>query len=470
MTFPRFWLFLAIALPVLGGLIASLPTVDLTYHIRAGELVLDGGGIPKFDTFTFTAAGLPWVDQQWGAQVIFAIIYRLGGWTGLILMRAALIAVIFGSLMIIARRRLDERTTAWVLLGTFIVCALALGHRPQLIGMALFAITLVLVTDRRAHPNRLWLIPPMVVLWANIHGSFFLAPLVLGLVWLEDIRDGVPRKHLALVIALVCVVVANLNPFGPTVWIYSFGLSTNQFVTGRITEWQPTTLRDVSGIIFFTSAFAVVALLARIRPPAAWTTLLWFLVFFVIGAFAIRGSAWWSIAGCVAVISILPETKGRLARPDPPLVRRINAVAAAALVLIGIAVLPIWRPIDPAVGAPTGVIGIAPPGITAALRTIATPTDRLWNHQPWGSWFEFSLRSLPVAIDSRIELFPSTVWEDYDKIRKGVEGWQDVLRRYGATLIAVKDTDQALHDRLVAAGWAERYADIDGWILAAPWR
>ena len=81
------------------------------------------------------------------------------------------------------------RRAAWLTLAAFLVSAVALGLRPQLIGMALFAVVLLLVTDRRAHPGRLWAIPIIVLVWANIHGSFFLGPLVLGLAWLEDVHD-----------------------------------------------------------------------------------------------------------------------------------------------------------------------------------------------------------------------------------------------------------------------------------------
>ncbi len=69
MTLPRLWVFLAVALPALAAVIANLPSVDLTYHLRAGAQILDGGGIPTTDTWTFTAFGAPWMDQQWGAQV-----------------------------------------------------------------------------------------------------------------------------------------------------------------------------------------------------------------------------------------------------------------------------------------------------------------------------------------------------------------------------------------------------------------
>ena len=91
MKLSRLWMFLAIALPVLATLIGSLATVDLTYLIRAGNEIFATGAIPNADTWTFTAAGLPWVDQQWGAEVILAAVYNVAGWTGLVLVRAVLV-------------------------------------------------------------------------------------------------------------------------------------------------------------------------------------------------------------------------------------------------------------------------------------------------------------------------------------------------------------------------------------------
>jgi hypothetical protein len=51
-SFPRLWAVLAILLPILAALIANLSSVDLTYHLRAGAQNLDGGGIPRTDTWT----------------------------------------------------------------------------------------------------------------------------------------------------------------------------------------------------------------------------------------------------------------------------------------------------------------------------------------------------------------------------------------------------------------------------------
>ena len=264
MTFSRLWAFLAVALPTLAALIASLSTVDLAYQLRAGAQMLDGHGIPALDTWTFTAAGAPWVDQQWGAQLALAAVYRVAGWTGLVVLRAGLVAVIFACLFKIGQRRgIGVRVAALLTLAAFLVAAPALALRPQLLGMALFAVALLLVTDRRRHPGRVWLVPLIVIAWANIHGSFLLGPVVLGLAWLEDVHDRVPGARRTLAAALVSVGAASITPFGPAVWAYAVGLSTNPVVTARITEWQPTSLREVPGLVFFASVLGVVAIIAR---------------------------------------------------------------------------------------------------------------------------------------------------------------------------------------------------------------
>jgi MFS family permease len=471
-TLNRFWTFLAVALPVLAALIANLSSVDLAYHLRAGDEILTTRAIPAVDTWTFTAAGLPWVDQQWGAQAILAAIYGLGGWTGLVVSRAALVGVIFGCLFVIARRRgLGPRRGAWLTLVAFAVSAVALALRPQLLGMALFAIVLLLIVDRRAHPGRLWVIPLVMLVWANVHGSFFLGPLVLGLAWLEDAVDRDPGANRVLLVAIASALVACITPFGPAVWAYAVGLSVNPQVTERITEWQPTSLRTVPGLLFFGSALAVVALIARRGSMTSWPRLAWLGAFFLIGAYAIRGVAWWPLAAVPAVAGALltePEAPA-VAREDPPLIRRLNAILATAIVLVGIALLPIWRPIDPGLQAPAGVVGNAPPGITAFLRDTAEPGDRVFDPQPWGSWFEFSLPHLAVALDSRIELFPETVWADYEGVIAGRDGWEDRLESWGVTVIvAAGEGQDAFVERLERAGWVAQYDDADGVVLRRP--
>ena len=85
----------------------------------------------------------------------------------------------------------------------------------------------------------------------------------------------------------------------------------------------------------------------------------------------------------------------------------------------------------------------APPGITAKLREIAKPGDRLFNPQEWGSWFEFTLPDLPVAMDSRIEFYPPQVWRDYSGVIAGSDGWEQRIASWDPTIAVMAKRDQA---------------------------
>ena len=361
-TLSELWLFLAVALPVLAALIATLPTVDLAYQLRAGADMLAGGGIPATDTWTFTAAGRPWVDQQWLAQEFLAGTYQLAGWAGLVILRAALVGLIQGFLLLAIRRRaprLQPRTAALLALGAFIVMAPALALRPQLFGMAFFAGALSTLAGRRERPGWWWLVPLLAVIWVNYHGSFILAPVLVGLAWLEDVRDRWPGARRTLATLMATTAATLLNPFGLAVWRYALDIAGNHEISARISEWQPPRPTDVPGALFWISVvavFVVVVVIARRRGSIPWPTVLGLLVFAGLGGIAARGVAWWPAIAVVSLAALLgepgPASQPTAARPRPG--SALNAAVAAALVLAGVALLPWWRATDPGLGPRRG--------------------------------------------------------------------------------------------------------------------
>src|SRR2546422_766618 len=64
------WASLVVLVPVVVALLSRMGTTDLTYHIRAGDGILATHSLPRVDTYTFSVAGRPWLDQQWGAQIV----------------------------------------------------------------------------------------------------------------------------------------------------------------------------------------------------------------------------------------------------------------------------------------------------------------------------------------------------------------------------------------------------------------
>ena len=461
LTLTHLWVLAAVALPMLAALRDTLATIDLAFGVRAGTVMVETGGVLRTDVFSFTAAGAPWLNQQWGGQVLLALIHRATGWVGLALIQAVLFSAAF-LFVFLACRAAGARTkhAAWLTLAAFPVALAGRGLRAQLIGMLLFAITTWLVMDRSRHPRRLWAIPVLVAIWANVHGSFVLVPLLLALVWFDDRRRRVPAADRTLAVAGLSVAAVTLNPFGLRVWSYAVGISTNPLITRQIEEWQPPSPRDAPGLLFFLSILALVAFLARRGTKAPWPTLLSMGAFVGIGLLAVRGIFWWAIVGPALVATLLEYGSPP---PSPERGSILNTGIAAVIVALIAASLPFWRP-PGALDAPRGLLEQAPPGITAALDRTMAPGDRMFNPQAWGSWLIFALPDHRVFVDSRIEVFPEAVWDDYFTVSGARDGWQEVLDRWNIdVVVAHREQQEELIPRIRAdTGWRQVYADRDG--------
>jgi hypothetical protein len=485
-TFSRLWAYLAVALPVLAALIATMSTLDLAYQVRAGEMILESGAVLRTDPFTFTAAGSPWLDQQWGAQVLLALGFRAGGWAALAILRAALVGLTTGLVYLACRwEGAGRRVGAWLALGGFLVAAVAMGLRPQLLGMALFAATLAILSGRRRHPQIVWLIPVLACIWVNVHGSFCFAPVAVAVASAQDHLDQRPGTARLAGIAILSLAATVVGPFGAAVWPYALGVGTNPVIRHLVSEWQPTSPVSGIGLLFYGSAIAVVAVIvvasfrSRSRPGALrmvpWCWFAWLGGLFVLGVFAERGLAWWALAAPVVVAGFATRIPSPGAvdqaielasarRTEPS--SRLNAAIAALLAFTATLLLPIWRPADPLVGPP-GLLTDAPAAVVRSLVSVATPADRVWNPQVWGSWLELVAPGIPLAVDSRIEVIPVDVWDDVLALDAGSPDWAAILDRRHVTILVVSKADEVTLLRLLRASpaWRSIHDDADGSIF-----
>jgi hypothetical protein len=503
--------------------------VDLAYQLRAGSDILAGHGIPTTDTWTFTVFGTTWLDQQWGAQALLALVFQLTGWTGLAILRAALVGLAFAlvrravrSAWSIASIRAggsaiasSSRTATLVTLLAFVVAAPALALRPQLFAVVLFAATLVIVVERAAHPRRLWLVPVIAALWANLHGSFPLVIVLLGLAWLDEVallREPVaagspPARFRArllgstglAIIGAVATLATLVTPFGIDAWRYIENLARNPEITSQVTEWRAPSPLDPAGAIFYASVVIVLGMVAfrlrmdRRRPAARFVApIVTVVVFAILGAVTGRGLAWWALVAPVAMVSLqpglklsdaaavgLPRVRARTAREAAESENRaspLNAVLMVVLVVAGLALLPLWRPLG-AAGVPAATLSSAPQGLAAALRDLVTrgkfePGSRAWSPQPWGSWFEYTVPELRYNVDSRIELFPAGLWTDLGSIATATGAWRTALTTYDPDIIVVGEDQAALSAGLETLDQWERCAVVPGegtiWTAVGP--
>jgi hypothetical protein len=488
-TRDQLWIAIVLLLPALASLLAPMSTVDLAYSVRAGQLMLADGAVLRTDPFTFTVGGSPWLDQQWGAQVLLGVLYDAIGWAGLAVVRSILVSAIVGLVFLAGRSRgASVRVAAGLALVGFLVAIPGMALRPQLLGMLCFAVVGVLAAGRHSRPGVLWLVPIVALLWANLHGSFVLAPATVAVVLLDDVVARRPAARQALVILVLTLAATVVTPFGAEVWSYALALSIDPQIRQLVTEWQPTALLTVTGLAFFGSVVAAAVLVAR-RPHAiAWPWLLWLVGLAALGVIAERGIVWWAIGAPPLVATVFMAWLARgSAEPTPgtpPVSAPVGAstahpapaaapvstrgrgrsLANGALVLALIAaillLLPMWRGGDALYGPP-GLLVDAPRGITDALLERTSPGDRLFAAQRWGSWFEFAVPQAPVFADSRVEVIPPDVWMDYSAISATEPGWQATLDRWGVTVLAVsRDEQRELLDALAAsADWRVAFSD-----------
>ena len=466
----RLWLSLAVLLPAFAATIAPLPTGDLAYQLRAGELMLASGAVLRTDPFTFTAFGDPWLNQQWGTGVAVALVHGPLGWGGLSLLRTLLITLVAGLILVGCHADLDRRRAAYLTLAGFLLGIGSLALRAQLFGIVCFAALVAILAVREQRPRAVWLLPLVVLAWANLHGSFFLAPLAIGLAALDDIVGRRPGRGRILVVLAASTVATCVTPFGPDVWGYAVGLSTNATIARLISEWQRTSPLSVLGVLYYGSvvAAAYVVLRARrdgrtIEPGRA----IWLLALAALGAYAERGVVWWALGAPVALAPLVAAAfplRDRPARVEPPALRRLNVAVAAGILFAVVVMQPLWRPADPLTG-PQGTLRDAPGGLAQALAAEADSNDRVVVPQPWASWFEWSAPDRPVMVDSRIELFDEATWNGYLAIADGGPDALDTLDRIGATVVVVDPVTQSALNvvlRTLNAGWRLAYEDADG--------
>jgi len=476
MTRDRLWTLLAVLLPVLGATIAPMSTVDLAYLVRVGDLMRASGSVLRADPLTFTAAGQAWLNQQWGAGVLLSLGYSAGGWAGLALLRALFVGLAVGLVFWTARRWLPVRPAAGVALVAFVVGIGALALRAQLFGIICFVLVIVLLADRRRRPALSFLVPLVVLAWANLHGSFFLGVGAAALAFLADLRAPTPVMRRSLALFVLTAAASVVTPFGPGSWSYAVGLSTNGDVARLVSEWQRTGPLSFDGALFYLTVLvaALILVVAR-RRDGRWPSapgLLWLGGLIVVGAWAERGIVWWAFGAPVVLAPAIARLAARgdrtrastPAAPEPAGLRRLNLGIVVALGLLVVLLQPIWRP-SATLAGPDGLLVDAPVGLATAMRNAGSPSDRAVVPQRWASWFEWAAPGIPVMVDSRIEVVPPSAWAGYVVIAAGGPETLQTLTRIRASLVVVDRRDQGALLRTLEAsdsGWRTVAEDENG--------
>ncbi len=210
------------AIALVFAFLSGLRTVaepDLFWQLATGRWVAQHHQVFSTDVFSFTAAGQPWVYPV-GSCLFFYGAYLLGGYVLLSWIGAA---ASVGTVALLLRK--GSAMTAGLAIIAVPIVARRTGPRSEMFTMILFAVYLSILWEHyRSGRGRLWILPPLMILWVNCHLGFVAG---LGLIFafagmdVLDMLRGHDRRRLAIqrlkraapifVVTLLCTLA---NPWG----------------------------------------------------------------------------------------------------------------------------------------------------------------------------------------------------------------------------------------------------------------
>ena len=268
---PRHALLGAVLILVAAVGLDALSDPDVWWHIRLGDWIIAHHQIPAGELFAYTAFGNPLVAHEWLSETVFAALSAVGG---LVLVTVVMGAVAWsGMLATLLRGRLRGAGPVVLAIGLVLGARVAepvLGTRPQVFTFALVCWTLWIAESYlRSGGRRHWLLPPLFLLWANLHAGFIagigflvivLAAEVIKRRWsLGTVAPG--RRITGLARATgASVLAACVNPYGPSLFAFAATTGATERAKGII-EWQSPSFADPGEWVLLALLLTFVALM-----------------------------------------------------------------------------------------------------------------------------------------------------------------------------------------------------------------
>ncbi len=449
-----------------------LDHLDLGWHLAAGDLIRERGEVPFQDPWSFTLGDRQWYNLSWLWDVIASAIFQYSGFSGLIILTVACGAMIIGLLASVCLS--SGASASAVCIAVFAACLIYpsfatkpctyLAVSPNTATM-LFCVVFYKICLDRKHVLAL---PPIMVLWVNLHGGFPLGFLVLGIFWITAMarRDWGNLRNYS-VAGSGCLSAIFINPLG---WHIYDGVAATlgNFVQAYITEWQSyfETLawpRSIPGVVYIVT---FIALEFRDRnchaTPLESRLLSWLFLFLGLDQF--RYLAFFFIFSTVPMARHIDRLlPARMKAQDVQ-----GSLLAAGI--IGLLALPLT------------LVHVQP---SLALSDILSRQDiaylqghlahkHVLNHWNVGGNLIFGAReSVPVFVDGRAATaYPDDLLRDYFKLARWEVDeavWDEILEKYKIDAVLwIRDHDELTHFLVDKKGWKQEYTGLHTTVYVKP--
>ncbi|MFY9659931.1 MAG: hypothetical protein WAJ97_04860 [Terriglobales bacterium] len=450
---------------------------DLWWHLRTGQWIVETGHVPHFDPFSFTRAGHAWVSHEWLSEVVFYELWKRGGPSALIVFSA--IVSTAGFMLLYLRCPQSAGTRHWAAAATALgalACAPSWGTRPQMFTFILASLLLWLVERGEHRPKLLFWIPPLFLLWLNLHAGFALAPALLiayaiGLIMETALgntpwREARPILLRLLLLLLACFALVPLNPNGAQLYRYPFDTLRSAEMRSLIGEWHSPDFHQGLYRPFLLVCLLLLTALASSRSRPRGRMIIPLLLTAFAALDAVRHIPIFVLLAIPVIAAALPvaPAPSLLSPPGPGSSRFRPLFNGAVVVLLAVFALVKW-------------VGLArnqdareaeqfPKKAVAFLRASDSPR-RVFVYYDWGGYAIWRLYpEYRVFIDGRADLYGADVLRQFKTAIQLRTGWRDVLDSWQVEAVLLPPSCALAQALVLDPDWRAAFKDSNTIILS----
>src|SRR5262245_43512644 len=414
--------------------LAMVPVVDpdIWWHLRTGQWIADHAQVPVTDSFSAYGSGKPWVAYSWLFEILIYALFTKLGLIGILVftvsMSLLITLVLHGALRRAGLPFLVEVLSVAVALSAM---SRIISPRSWLFSILFFTVELFILfharrTDRFAP---LLALPPLFVLWANLHMQFVYGLAVLGLFLVEVLLARLPslslyprhRPNICLgrvsLILLACLAATLITPYHFRLYIPVFEVIGQTKAFQLISELLPFSIQSLTDWLVIGLAIGAAFVLGWQRAWLPFPTLLFLMGTFL--AFRAQRDVWVLVLAAVFIISEF----GRFVRSEPSFsFTKLRAICVIVALTVASYMIGLHRQVS----EQQLEIAVDLQFPVSAVKFINENnySGPLYNHFNWGGYLIWALPRVPVSMDGRMNLHGDQRIERSFKTWSGLRGWE----------------------------------------------
>jgi len=418
----------------------NLTTADAGRHIKNGELFLQNFKVLDTNFYSYTYPHFPFVNHHWGSGILFFLIWKMAGFSGLSFFYITLSLATFLIFFRIAWKKSTFEIAVLCSILTIPLIGERTEVRPEVLSCffsAIFLWVLFKVKDKEISHKFLYLLPIIALLWINTHVYFFLGFFILGLFFIESlIRKDRFLSEKIFVTGLLSLLISFINPFTWKAIVYPFFIFKNYGYT--IVENQSVRFLENYGIAnpnfailkltLFVFILSAIVLLTRNRKTFSFIL---FASTFVIGILACLALRNFTLFGFFALPAIAYQLKNSI-KSDESSAKTI--IALFSIVLFAVIATLSYPKISDSNNENLGLL----PKINAAAEFYKANKIQgsIFNNYDIGGYLIFHLYPEKVFVDNRPEVYPESFFKDvYILMQENNDVWKKTEEQYDFNVI-----------------------------------